>query len=349
MGIRQRTQTILKAEDGAAAILVAVMIVALLGVGALTVDAGALYAERRQMQTAADAAALAGVQALPDTAQAQSLAAQYAQANTHAAGAAQVQTSQHWSSSLGPDTIKVRLVDSDFDLFLARFLGQDSTSVGAEATARMGSPTTYGSGLMPFGIIANGTTQAPYGYSTGGVIPLVVDNGMQDQGNWHYVDLTPFTDGANNTKEVIRNGGTTDPVSIGDIIVTQTGAPNNPNFKEMSDYVERTCAPHALSALVYDSANGVYEPTHAADGSHCNRLITCPVITIVAGTDPYNWDAVTGSEDVRIEGFLNMFISNDPTAKDGTLLATFVQVVPANAFGPGGYVSYAGVIRWLEQ
>jgi len=51
-------------DDGAVAVLVAVLLLGgvLLGMGALTVDVGGLYSERRQLQNAADAAALAVAQ-----------------------------------------------------------------------------------------------------------------------------------------------------------------------------------------------------------------------------------------------------------------------------------------------
>lgn len=343
-----------QSDSGAVALVVAISIFfVLLGAVALAVDAGALYAHRRQLQTAADAAALAGVQALPlNPAAAVALAAQYAALNTTEADETNFTVS---STNAANDTLTAQVGDSGMGLFFARFLGRDEAPVGASAVAMVGSPRTYGSGVMPFGIIANGTTAAPYGYAPGGVMPLVIDKGAQSQGNWHYVDLTPYTDNANNTKQVIEGGGTTDPLSIGDVINTQTGSPNNPNFGAISGYFEETCGPHGLDELVYDTERGVFEPTHRQDGpgwaqaSPCNRLVTVPVIVIVAGSDPYNWDAVTGTEAVRVVGFLNMFIDNDPTFQEGVLLANFVQVVPEDALTPGSYIDYAGIITWLER
>lgn len=51
-------------EAGATLVLLTLSLVALLAVAGLAVDGGALYADRRQMQNAADAAALAGANAL---------------------------------------------------------------------------------------------------------------------------------------------------------------------------------------------------------------------------------------------------------------------------------------------
>ena len=49
-------------ERGAAGVLVAVMMLVLIGVGAIAVDVGQIYAERAELQNAADAGALAGAE-----------------------------------------------------------------------------------------------------------------------------------------------------------------------------------------------------------------------------------------------------------------------------------------------
>lgn len=335
-------------DCGAVAVVVAVMLVVLLGVAAVVVDAGAIYSERREMQTAADAAVLAGVQDLPaNPTAAVAAAAQYVSLNTSDANQL---TFEVKSTNSTNDTIVAVVEEAAMGLFFARVLGIESAPVNATATAIVGSPSTYGHGVMPFGIIANGTTASPYGYATGGEIPLVVDTGDQSQGNWHYVDLTPYTDGAHQTKAVISNGGTTDPISIGTIIDTQPGVPNTSklNLKALDGYLTITCEPHALSALVYDSQRGVYEAVHAADGTPCNRLIVCPIIIMTVG-DPYDWDVATGQEQVQVVGFVNMFVSNDPVETDGALMSTFVQVVPDDVMTPGPYIPYGGIMFWLES
>jgi Flp pilus assembly protein TadG len=333
-------------DDGAIALMVVVLIVVLLAFAAVAVDAGAYYAERRQMQTAADAAALAGVQDLPgDSAGAVGAAQNYAGINSPEADSNQFSIG---STFVANDTITADLLDPDMGLFFARAIGRDTARVDARAVAVVGSPRTYGSGLMPFGVCATGTTDPPYGYEPGGMIELVVDNGDAEQGNWHYVDLTPWTGGVSHTKGVISNGGTTDPVSIGDIIDTQTGSPNNPNFSAITGYFNETCGPHGVESLVYDAEKDLYEPVHASDGSPCNRLITVPVI-IILGDSPYDWESVNGTTATQVVGFLNMFVSNDPHFKDGVLIAKFVQVVPVDTLNPGGYVDYAGVIYFLAE
>ena len=55
-------------ERGAAGVLVAVMMLVLIGAGAIAVDVGQIYAERAELQNAADSGALAGAQICSETA-----------------------------------------------------------------------------------------------------------------------------------------------------------------------------------------------------------------------------------------------------------------------------------------
>lgn len=62
-GVRQAPDS----EKGAAGVMVAVMMLVLIGVGAIAVDVGQIYAERGELQNAADAGALAGAQICSET------------------------------------------------------------------------------------------------------------------------------------------------------------------------------------------------------------------------------------------------------------------------------------------
>jgi Flp pilus assembly protein TadG len=71
----------LNSEAGTAIILVTIMATALIGIAALVVDVGRVYHTYSTMRNAADAAALAGAQRLPDQSTAYSTAVSYASAN----------------------------------------------------------------------------------------------------------------------------------------------------------------------------------------------------------------------------------------------------------------------------
>jgi Flp pilus assembly protein TadG len=72
----------IRCESGQAFVFVALALLALVGMAALVIDGGSWYRADRRLQTAADAAALAGAQELPtDQASAETVALDYAQEN----------------------------------------------------------------------------------------------------------------------------------------------------------------------------------------------------------------------------------------------------------------------------
>ena len=233
-------------DDGAIAMIV-VLILALggfLALGAMTVDAGAYYSARRQLQTAADAAVLAGVQELPNSpAVAETIASDYATTNAPESDANEFDASG--ATFVANDTITAELEDSDMGLSFARAVGIDTARVQARAKAVAGSPTTYGRGVMPFGIMARGSTAPPYGLGGGEATVLHTDPKDNSQGNFHMVDLdksSGYSD-ASNAKGVISGGGTTNPISIGATIYTQPGNAANPDYNALEGYF--TCS-HTL-------------------------------------------------------------------------------------------------------
>lgn len=138
----------LREEKGAVAVIIAILVVVLVGFAALVVDVGAIYEERRQNQTVADAAALAGAQELPDNPSvAVSEAIEYARLNHRAITESAVQITKTYVEN---DTITVN-VKSTVNYSFAQVLGFSSGDVPAAATAMVGSPTTFGGAkLMPW-------------------------------------------------------------------------------------------------------------------------------------------------------------------------------------------------------
>jgi secretion/DNA translocation related TadE-like protein len=120
-----------RSERGQATVLTLIFLTVLLGMAALVLDVGSWYRADRDTQSTADAAALAGAQALPDdTAQASSLASSYSSKN--GGGLATVS----FSNSYGPnDTIKVTVKKQASGIFTKLF-GLDKVDVGSKATAR---------------------------------------------------------------------------------------------------------------------------------------------------------------------------------------------------------------------
>lgn len=123
----------LREEQGQATVLTVVFLSVLLGMAALAIDVGTWYKQKRDMQSVADAAALAGAQALPeDPSTASSLAIQYASQNGLTLAASDIS----FSNEITPhDTINVHASSSANGVF-AKLFGIDTVNVGAAASAR---------------------------------------------------------------------------------------------------------------------------------------------------------------------------------------------------------------------
>ncbi|MDV6300698.1 MULTISPECIES: pilus assembly protein TadG-related protein [Dietzia] len=126
-------------DRGAIAVLIAILLVPILGFAAISVDIAATHAERQQLQTGADAAALAIAQdcarkncgAPTDTAQ--SLATLNSNSGDAVASLDSVPT-----ESSGRVTVRTSAVRQHW---FAPVLGVDSTELATSATAGWGSPT----------------------------------------------------------------------------------------------------------------------------------------------------------------------------------------------------------------
>lgn len=124
----------LRNERGAAGVMVAVMMLVLIGAGAMAVDVGQIYAERAQLQNAADAGALAVAQSCAAGTCNTALAAPLANANSN-------DGSSSASVILGPGRVTVRTQTADgkgggfLTKMFASALNAGPVSVGANATA----------------------------------------------------------------------------------------------------------------------------------------------------------------------------------------------------------------------
>jgi Flp pilus assembly protein TadG len=121
-------------EKGQSMVLTLVFLTVLLGMAALVLDVGSWYRAHRAAQSAADASALAGAQALPDTATATSLANQYSAKNSPS-GSTSPQITFSQQGGFETDTIKVKLTRPSPGFF-AKLFGIQTVTVSGDATAR---------------------------------------------------------------------------------------------------------------------------------------------------------------------------------------------------------------------
>jgi Flp pilus assembly protein TadG len=120
-------------ESGQAVVLSVVWMVVLLGMAGLVIDVGSWYRSQRNLQSQADAAALAGAQELPDsTSQAGGLATTYALKNGFTLPASGITIS---GTVVPDDSITVK-VDKNAPTFFSKVFGVTTVPVRAEATAK---------------------------------------------------------------------------------------------------------------------------------------------------------------------------------------------------------------------
>jgi Flp pilus assembly protein TadG len=120
-------------ESGQSTVIMLVFLVVLLGMAALVLDIGSWYRADRATQSTADAAALAGAQALPyNPANASSLALQYAGKNGGGLSSSDIQISNGVGTN---DTISVHVRRNANGVFTKLF-GVNTVPVGSTAKAR---------------------------------------------------------------------------------------------------------------------------------------------------------------------------------------------------------------------
>ncbi|MDP2181736.1 MAG: pilus assembly protein TadG-related protein [Actinomycetota bacterium] len=165
-------------DQGAVAVIVAILLIVFIGLSAVVVDAGYWYTVRRQLQTAADAAALAGCQDLIlDKSDAEIWATVESYAGMNAVIPANsitvIAPSSGGLSDITSDSVKVA-VGTESRSFFGRVFGVEQTTIRAQANAKIGylvAATTP----MPWALPILRVTRMTASVGGGPEIPLTAD------------------------------------------------------------------------------------------------------------------------------------------------------------------------------
>lgn len=139
-----------RGEQGQVLYMFIAGLVVLLGLVGMSVDLGMMVFTRTDLQKAADAAAFAASQDLPNTGAAETAAEEYVALNAGNETVANVTFKQ---VGISVDTVTVETT-KHVDFFFLRVLGMDGTDVEAKATVQVAS-YAGGNGLVPFGLVAS--------------------------------------------------------------------------------------------------------------------------------------------------------------------------------------------------
>ncbi len=209
-------------EKGAVIVVIAVIFSVLLGFLALAVDAGVLYVEHSRLAKAADAAALAGAQELPDTATARTVAEDYAQRNGLDLGTLNI--------SFSTDNKRITIITSKtVNLYFAKVLGFNSSTVHGRAVARI-APVKEVSSLIPLGINEN---LLPLSAGT----EYMIKSGAKDGNPWRGIIEYPGQgQGGDNYRDLARNGYN-ETVEFGDMEREVPGNKSGPTIQGITERI----------------------------------------------------------------------------------------------------------------
>ena len=150
MAMLKKLKRLFTNTEGVVAIIVALLLVAFIGMMALVVDMGSLYQDRTSLQSVADAAALAGAQELPRSpSEATQAATDYITKNRADIDSINILIS---STMAANDTITATVNNPDSPIRFGSISGASSANVSAVAKARVGSPAELGT-VVPWGVI----------------------------------------------------------------------------------------------------------------------------------------------------------------------------------------------------
>ncbi|MCL4378160.1 MAG: pilus assembly protein TadG-related protein [Actinobacteria bacterium] len=274
-------------EKGQVAVITAILMIAFVGIMSFSIDTGSVYEVRRQLQTVADSAALAGIQDLPENPSiARQKAIDYAALNGVTLVSSDVTISNTYANN---DTITVSAKNPNAKLYFAGIFGYNTASVGANAKAIIGSPSKV-KGIVPWGFEQNNYTP--------GVEYTLKYGSPPAPGPGNFGGLDVDGSGASVYKDTIINGANT-PLSVGMWLGPETGNMAGPTKQGTSDriYSQPNNQLDTLSTLTQHIIS---------DGVNVYKLLGQDSQFIIV---PWVTSFGNGSSPVQILGFLQFIIT----------------------------------------
>jgi hypothetical protein len=309
----------------------------------MAIDVGLFLHERRELQNAADAAALAGVQELPySSAEAEARAQEWAINNGVNLAEGELEAIQVTTTYAANDTITVR-VQRDVPYIFARVLGFTSSTTQAKATARVGSPS-WADNVLPWSLLKSAQEGVTYNTE----VTLKYSSQAGASGDYGSLALMGMT-GKDAYRDHIINGAKT---CVGCVEKTEPGnmvgpteqglkdrlAGNNPACENFEDVFEP-------DGDGWRFANDQCNPWEE-EGVNSNRVILIPVID----------DPDGGREQVTVIRFALVFLTNDvhdkicPTGKECDVKGIFVKAYDdignlIGPYNPGSDIRFARLVE----
>jgi hypothetical protein len=210
-----------KKEKGSIAVLVAASLTVLLGLSAFVTDLGILYVHKTRLQSALDAAVLAGAQdLLQGTTLAQQTAVQYAATN----GVPEITVS--FSANNKKITASAQ---ETVPTFFAKIMGIDENTVSASAAA-VNVPPNGMKNLVPFGFLEQDMNyETLYNLKVGSNSSDVLDqSGWFGPLDFTVPDYLTYLGGGANTYSYFIKHGYPEPIRLGQTVHVEHGNISGP-------------------------------------------------------------------------------------------------------------------------
>jgi len=311
--------------------LCGVFLLVLMGFAAMAVDVGSWYAEKRKLQSAADASALAGASNLPaGFTIAQSTASNYFSKNKDPGDAVVVTNTTTFANH---DSVHV-VATGTAQSFFAKVFGKSFVNLRTQATASVRTVTSYVStgDVMPLVVMKDsyvpGTTYTIYGdgsSSNNGAVSLDVVSG----------NTCPQTHGGADWADTASGDEIACALSVNDTVETKpglTGGKISTGINERLPGAWKT-----FNQLVTPIGNGQYDVIDATS----KQIVIIPVVTQTGGSTIWP----QGNTSVKIVGFATFVITGCGTPshlgpcdnQDAKQLnGTFVNLIDATTVGNTG-------------
>lgn len=308
-----------KEQDGAVAVIVALLMAALIGMAALVIDLGNSYVAASKLQNGLDSAALAAVQELPAAhisdpkwQNTKTVGTEYAVANG-LSGAT-------FEPVVKNGKIRGVIVKGTVDVTytLAQVLGFQSGEVIRAASAEV--QTVDGmTDLMPMAA----TVESMEKLLEDGEDTIYLKGGPQgkdffgDNGGWRGFWSTE--------KGNFDVDGYEDMVRVGDVIKTKNGVSAN----AADEIYENRVSGHESCTLEN------YKEVCAA-APNCSRIVMVPIVQILS------------NQDLIVRGFASFFIetAEKDKGKIKSIEATYINNIVISGFVSGGAANDYGVYAW---
>lgn len=303
-------EKLLRSSSGQVAVLYAGIAAVLIGAIALGADVAVMYVNWEQLQTAADAAALAGANYLPqDPADAQTAASTYAKNKG-------IQSGEIAGTSVSADDLSITVnLTRTVPAYFAQVLNMTSASVSVKATAGIQQNGADGRGLMPLGLSCPGGSSSGQcsGYSVGQTYTLKKDQSQTSlSGNWGALALGG--NGANVYQQNIELGYT-GSIATGDSVTTETGDIVGPTGQAIGNRVTLGATVDPTIAAGSAPASGAARSSYEYDP----RLVVIPMVD-------YKGSAKSGGKTtVPVVQFAQMWLLG-ASGNNATVTAVFMGI-----------------------